>query len=1498
MTSTAQLQVESSEGFRISPQQRRVWGVSERYPQVPFAAQCYVRIMGPLNVDSLDEAIRSLRGTHEILRTRFVLPPGTRAPVQVIGDELTGLDQHRSSVEVEPEIKSIAEALWKQTGSAGLDSGVNFTLVHVTDRESILFVTSTGLCADVTGLSAIVRELRDAYSGNSLAESESLQYADISEWQNQILEGEAKGHDSYWKSPDFSALRFPHFPFERRNPEPAEFNPGVLVRHISSDKNLSSALASQAAGSLEAVLLAAYQVLISRLSSLDQFLLGVRVDGRTLAELRDAVGLFAKIMPVAAFLEQDQSFAQFVQKASTALELAAYDQAYFDTEAFASPESPQRCHMPLVFGVRSVARLQVTDSTEWEITGLEECLEPFELSVSADVAESSLKALKFAWNKAVFHEQEITLLADYYLDLLQQVTADPGRSLRDFKLGSGTMLPLLSAKPIEGNAPRNIHAWIEEQCVRVPERVAAICGDQQVTYAELNQRASLLAHRLRKIGAAPDAVIAIVAPRSLDFIVAIFAVLKSGAAWLPVDPDTPAERIKYMVTQAGAIAALVENSANPLLQQLDIPLIGMDNQPVHNEDINVVNTASADIFPEQLAYVIFTSGSTGRPKGVAIEHRQLMAYVRALKADVSLPDGASYALVSTMAADLGHTPVFAALTSGGCVHVIPSASSHDMTALAEYFLQMPVDCIKIVPAHLEALCLAFPAQATLNWRALVVGGEPLTWELMESVNKLAPGCTVVNEYGPTETTVGVIAASAELEKERFNTVEVPIGHPRAGVSACVLDRSLRPVSAWITGDLYIGGNHVGRGYIGAADLTAERFLPDPFQRVPGARMYLTGDRARYRGDGTVEFLGRQDGQVKLRGYRIELSEVEATLCRHPQVQAAIAMLVPDKNGGKLLAAWVAVGQAKVLPQELRRFASESLPSYMVPNVFTCLDRFKLTSNGKIDRQGLPPAIEQSSDNTGIPLDEMEESLLAVWRKVLGKESVNVGDNYFALGGDSLRVVQVVHEARRYGITIRAMDVLRHQTIRNLRKALQQERRYELFPDGLPEALPPELQDISSLPSDVVDFYLVSGIQAFVLQKYAENKGTDGIYHVQECFHLEDTGFSPEALEAAFAAVIERHPVLRTVFYFKSSPPLQCVRRALPWKVATTDISHLDSSAQEVYIAEQIRADRANLFDPADIDAPLFRIVVFLRSATQFSVLFSCHHVIMDGWGHQIFLNQLLESYASIKAGRAPELGKPDSTYHDFVNFEHAVGHSEQVAQFWRTYLSDVQFPPLPEFALPALDETNDPIIVSELLPEQNEALECMARERAISMQALLLAAWLELLRQWSGEPVVTTGVISNGRSEYLADPLSAVGLFWNVAPVVSRNQLPLLEQAGVVQKDLVDIQPYASYPLTQLIANNGGHELFYSAFRYLNFWNAKQIPEESGLRLSGIYVVDRYPFALTCTVGTSLSGRYIQIEYKPGAISLESVKDLLNSYKNLLDQLTQAAAPAECNVSA
>ena len=820
--------------------------------------------------------------------------------------------------------------------------------------------------------------------------------------------------------------------------------------------------------------------------------------------------------------------------------------------------------------------------------------------------------------------------------------------------------------------------------------------------------------------------------------------------------------------------------------------------------------------------------------------------------------------------------------------MIPARCAVDLDALAQYFLSHPVEFVKIVPAHLEALCRSLPDSTRLPWRQLLVGGELLTSKLVELVKKFSPDCEVFNHYGPTETTVGVFCGLADPKTERYAGPNVPIGRPFAGVSAYLLNSAMKRVPAWMPGDLYIGGKSVGRGYVGEGALTADRFLPDPFYPTPGSRMYCTGDVARERSDGSVEFLGRRDGQVKIRGYRVETGEIEAVLSRHPAVRNAAVVVRDDKSTGKHLQAFVAIGSAKVTADELRSFLDKALPPYMVPGSIFCVERLKLTPNGKVDRQALPAAMQSSTPAAfREPTNEVEESLVAVFRKILGRERVSTDDNYFSMGGDSLRVIQVVHEARRYGVTIGATDVLRHQTARKLSRALQERSHSGLFPNGVPALPQPSPEILQALPADVTDVYPVSGIQTYIIEKYAQDDQRKGVYHVQESIHVGDTAFSIQALEAAFRAVVERHPALRTVIDMESTPPMQWVRRDLNWKLQVEDISPLSVAEQEDHLATALVADRKNPFNVADRETPLFRVTVFVRSSNDFNWVFSCHHAIIDGWGHRVLLNQLVQSYLAIKAGKKAELGVPDSACREFVAYQEAVRKSDKAFEFWKEYLKGIEAPSAPHSGHTGALNIEEAKAVHPLAPALVETLSQIARANAVPMQALLLSAWFESLRGLTGQELVTTGVITNGRSEHLTDPLSSLGLFWNIVPVVSRVALPMLEQVAFVQKDLIAIEPYSAYPLSQLLADNGGKGLFFSSFRYLNFWNMQQAPAESGLRLLGMRACDRYSFPLSCTASFNplAGGGMLQLEYDPDLFAASTVQTMLDNFAALLEKV-------------
>jgi amino acid adenylation domain-containing protein len=1501
----------------LSFAQQRLWflaqmeGASAAY-HIPFG----LHLKGDLNRTALRRALDRIVVRHEVLRTTFALRDGE--PVQEIGAveassfRLLEYDL-RGHNDVEAELAALREL--EAEASFDLEAGplIRGRLIRLAEDEHVLLITMHHIVSDGWSTGVLVRELKAFYGAflgrgaDPLPELE-IQYADYAVWQRQWIEGEIlQQQAAYWKTtlagaPALLELLTDH-------PRPVQQSYAGAMLPVVLEEKLTSGLkglSRRQGTTLYMTLLAGWAILLARLSGQQDVVIGSPVANRGRTEIENLIGFFVNTLALRLDLSGSPSVSELLEQ-TKAQSLAAQRHQDIPFEQVVDLLQPVRSltHSPLF---QVMFAWQNATESPLELPDLE--LQPF-VSSSHRVAKFDMTLSLVAtgdtigggieYASALFEAASVHRYIGYFLALLKAMVADDAQTI--------DCLPMLSEgereqvlyewNDTEREYPRDkcVHKLFEEQVRRSPQAAAVIYEEERLSYGELNERANQLAWRLRELGVGPEARVGLLAERSLEMVVGLLGVLKAGAAYVPLDPDYPSERLSYMLESARVKVLLTQEHLREQRPPYSGPVLELDGAEERRR-IAEQNRWNLDValMAEHLAYIIYTSGSTGRPKGVMNSHGGLLNRLLWMQKEYRLEPGDVVLQKTPFSFDVSVWEFLWPLMEGAKLVVARPRGHQDPDYLATLIEERQVTTLHFVPSMLAVFLDEERPKQCKSIRRVVCSGEALPAELAQRCLASLPWAELHNLYGPTEAAIDVTYWKCLAEDTRAS---VPIGKAIANIRLYVVDEAMNPVPVGVPGELYLGGVGLARGYWGRGDLTAARFVPDGLSGRMGERLYRTGDLVRWLVDGNLEYLGRLDQQVKIRGFRIELGEIEAALERHPSVTQAVVLAREDKPGDKRLVAYVVADQeaeeddsgnkkAGLWISELREHLLGQLPEYMVPTAYVQLKRIPLTPNGKIDRQGLPPAAEQPSTKASLPLDEVEESLLMVWQKALGKENVGVDDNYFALGGDSLRVVQVVHEARRHGIDVRVMDVLRHQTIRALRKALQQGRRSELFPHGVPEALLPETQHMSSLPSDAIDFYPVSAIQAFVLQKYAENQGADGIYHIQECFHLEDQSFSRDALEKAFAAVVERHPAMRTVLDLKSLPPLQCIRRELPWKVLVTDISHLDISDQEAYIAEQIVADRTNLFDPANKETPLFRIVLFLRSPIEFSVFFSCHHAIMDGWGHQIFLGHLLEAYTSIKSGRAPDLGKPDNTYHEFVNLEHAIGRSEQAAQFWSSYLSGVQFPPLPGFVLPASDEANDPKIVSVLEPEQNVALEQIVREHAVSAQALLLAAWLEVLRRWSGDSVVTTGVISNGRSEYLADPLSSVGLFWNVAPVVSRKELPVLQQAEVVQKDLIALQPYASYPLLQLMAGNGGEELFYSAFRYLNFWNSKQIPKESGLRHQGSYMVDRYPFALTCTAGVIPSGRYLQLEYNPKAVSLGFAENLLNSYKTLLDEITQA----------
>jgi amino acid adenylation domain-containing protein len=574
-----------------------------------------------------------------------------------------------------------------------------------------------------------------------------------------------------------------------------------------------------------------------------------------------------------------------------------------------------------------------------------------------------------------------------------------------------------------------LHELIENQARRTPDAPALAFEGRRLTYAELERRALALAGELARRGAGPDVRVGLLVERSAEMVVAMLAILKAGAAYVPMDTSFPPERIAYMLSDSGATLVLTQRTLIEKFPSTETKMVLLDEFDWEGRSISLQGNGAK---PENLAYVIYTSGSTGRPKGVAIEHRNIVSYVLDVAERLRLEPGMTYATVSTVAADLGNTVIFPALATGGCLHVLSQERAESPAQLCEYFSRERIDVLKIVPSHLAALQSGSNPEQAMPARRLILGGEASRLDWIEKLRRLAPQCEIFNHYGPTETTVGVLTCRVGEELPRTQSGTLPLGRPLPGASVYLVDEQGRPVPPGEKGELWIGGRGVGRGYLNRPELTAERFVRNPFSTEAGARLYRTGDLARGLPEGAIEFCGRIDHQVKIRGYRVELGEIEGVLREHASVREAAVLARDEPSGEKKLYACYAGGATVAA---LREHLKQRLPSYMVPSAFLQMDRLPLNANGKLDRQALAalPLESPQPERAGAGArTETEKTLLEIWSELLGVPALGVDDDVFDLGAHSLMAMKALAQIReRFDVNLALRNLFEQPTVAGL-----------------------------------------------------------------------------------------------------------------------------------------------------------------------------------------------------------------------------------------------------------------------------------------------------------------------------------------------------------------------------------------------------------------------------------------------------------------------------------
>lgn len=1071
------MESKTSDAFRLSPHQRQLWPL--QHASGAFRAQVAVTCEGRLDRPALERAVQQVVGRHEVLRTTFRRLHGIRVPFQVVGESANVSWRHVDWTDRQDVGGEAVFALLEEERGYpfDLEQGpvLRLCLVAFDESHHTLLATIPALCADTATMANLVREIAQAYArvfDGTEVEPAGLQYADFAAWENELLETDdqdATRTREFWGRPEAGAGAVVRLPFEAESLNDVAGEPDYVNVPVSPDVMAAAQAAAGAAGVPAATfLLAGFHALLSRLTgSVDISVLHV-VSGRAFEETRDAMGLFARPVPTLTRCETDRTFEDLLHELHQKLGESDGEQDLRYSEQTDPGSVPGV--LPIGFEVFEAAPPIAARDLWLRIDHIHSVIAPFKLKLTCIQRDSSW-AFRFEYSPEVYERPQIERLSRHFEQLLlsaaQRLEAPLGELNVLDESDRSYLLVTLNDTAADYPRDRCIHQLFEDQVARTPSNIAVVSGDRQLTYSELNARANQLAHVLRRHGVGPDVCVGLCLERSAEMVVALLGILKAGGAYVPVSPDHPHARVSHQLTEAAVRVLITQEkflgnvpASTIHTMCLDREARLLDEQPAANLDL--------PSRPEQLVYVLYTSGSTGTPKGVAVTHRNLVNYTHDIRTRLQMGserEGVALhcAMVSTLTADLGNTVLFPSLVSGACLHVIGYELATDAAAFAQYVGKHPVDVMKIVPSHLKALLAFEPGRSILPRRYLVSGGEPLSWELVDDVSQRAD-CQIVNHYGPTETTVGSLVFPAHRESElRRVSRTVPIGRPIANTDVYILDERAMPVPPGVAGELHVGGMGVAVGYIGRPDLTDERFIPHPFSMEPGARLYKTGDLARYLPDGNVEFLGRRDDQVKIRGFRVELGEIEAVLLGHPAVRESVVMAREDTAGEKRLVAYIVPGELQVGSEEFRSFARDRVPDYMVPDAFVPLASLPLTRNGKVDRKALPAPDERTRGAGQAfvePRTPVEGAVAEIWARMLRRERVGLHDNFFELGGHSLLVTQVVSRLRsQFQVDLPLRTLFEHPTVEGIALFIDEQQAHREREDSLDPMLT-ELEAIS------------------------------------------------------------------------------------------------------------------------------------------------------------------------------------------------------------------------------------------------------------------------------------------------------------------------------------------------------------------------------------------------------------------------------------------------------
>ncbi|MEP7338035.1 MAG: amino acid adenylation domain-containing protein [Acidobacteriota bacterium] len=1498
---TPELKIKPSlrnEAQPLSFAQERLWFLDRLDPDSAlYNISAALRVSGRFDLGLLEQAFGEILRRHDALRTVFreakdgpvqiVQPP---QPIQIPVLEL----RNCPAAERDERARQLAMAEFHQPFDLSEWPLLRVRVIRRDDEEHIILLVMHHIISDGWSMEVLVREIRtlyEAYSRNAASPLAELttQYADYAVWQREYLKGDVLEEQlDYWTRQLEGRPALLELPTDKPRPAIQSHNGADESVFISEELTAEiKALCRRQETTLFMTLLGAFNVLLYRYSHQTDICVGTPVANRNLTEIENLIGFFVNTLVMRTDLSGAPAFGELLKRVKeTALNAYAHQDLPF--EKLVEKLSPERSHsytplFQVLFNLQNPPKDPLAlPGMAFEFLAPEVTQAKYDLIQTIQETGSGLK-INLRYNTDIFNQATIRRMLAHYRNLLEAIVAHPECPIDE--------LPLMSAVEkrqalVDWNntwrdfpLDKRLNDLFEAQAQRTPAAPALLFEEQVLTYEELNRRANQLAHRLRRMGVGPETPVGIMMERSVELIVALFGVLKAGGACVPLDPTYPRQRLDFMLQDARVSVLLAQrrlgdavsvHSAETLCLDTDWKAIASES------DENPAGGAG----PDNVAYILYTSGSTGQPKGVLLPHRGLVNRLLAGQSVYHLTESDRLLHKASISFDASIWEIFWPLMAGAQLVLARVDGQRDPAYLARLIAQRGITYVHFIPSMLQ-LFLQEPGIAKLDsLKGVFCGGEVLSLPLMQRFFE-SFAANLYNQYGPTETSVNATYFVCQRDDDRQS---VPIGRPFPNNQVYILCERMQPAPVGVVGEIFIGGEGISRGYLNRPDLTAEKFIPNPFGSLPGGRLYRTGDLARFCPDGQIEFIGRNDHQVKLRGYRIELGEIEAALRSHPQVRQAV-VLVEQAGADKRLTAYVVARE----PQsrwsdgnaELREYLRRQLPDFMIPSLFVWLDELPLTPNGKLNRLALASLERRDATpetQADSPVDPIEELLAGIWSQLLNIDRIGRNDNFFNLGGHSLLATQVMTRLREaFGVELPLRSLFDLPTIAALGRAVDAAMREGA---GTPDSPIIAVNRARPLPLSFAQRRL------WFLDQLRPDSA---FYNVPAALHVRGL-LDLSALERTLSEIVRRHESLRTVFQERDGEPEQRIESPQPITMPVTDLSGLDDPARLQQVRRLSATESTRPFDLAR--GPLLRAQALKLGDEEHVILMTMHHIVSDAWSVSVLVNEVAALYEAYRSDEESPLEDLKIQYGDY-----AVWQSERLSgemldsqiNYWREQLKGA--PTMLALPLdkqrPALQSYRGARHAVLFNGEDYAKLKRLGRDEGVTLFMLLLAAFNSLLYHLTKQSDIVIGADIANRHRGQTEGL--IGFFVNMLMMRTKlsGDLTFKQLLASVRDSALEAYANQDAPFEKLVEelrparDVGYNPLFQVAFVMQNAPNSSL--EMDGLTISQMErEVEVAKFDLLLDVTEAEEGLRISFVYATDLWESQSISQMADQLTALL----------------